>query len=60
VAGSLDIYIYRISDARIFRVTDDASDQFLVNLFGDKVAYIDNRSGSYDVYVATFSLPPVE
>jgi LruC domain-containing protein len=60
LAGNIDIYLYRISDGRIFQATHDTADQFLVNLFGDKVAYVDERGGSLDVYVSTFWLPPVE
>jgi hypothetical protein len=44
----------------IFRVTDDPADQFLSNLYGNQVAYNDMRSGNLDVYVSTFTLPPVE
>ena len=35
-------------------------DQFLVNLYGDQVAYVDLRGTSLDVYASTFWLPPAE
>ncbi len=59
-AGNLDIYLYRISDGRIFQVTHDTADQFLVNLYGDQVAYVDERGTSLEVYASTFWLPPAE
>jgi hypothetical protein len=58
--GNLDIYLYRISDGRIFQVTHNPEDQFLANLYGDKVAYVDLRGTSLDVYASTFWLPPAE
>jgi LruC domain-containing protein len=58
--GNLDIYLYRISDGRIFQVTEEESDQFLVNLYGDQAAYVDLRGTSLDIYASTFWLPPAE
>jgi len=58
--GNLDIYLYRISDGRIFQVTPDTADQFLVNLYGDQAAYVDLRGPSLEVYASTFWLPPAE
>lgn len=57
-AGDADIYLYRISDAETFQVTNDPAHQWLNNLYGNKVAYVDDRSGPLDVYVSTFSFVP--
>jgi hypothetical protein len=54
-AGNLDIYLYRISDGMTFQVTNQADDQFLSNLRGDKVAYVDMRGPSFDIYVTQFA-----
>jgi len=54
-AGNLDIYLYRISDGKTFQVTTQAGDQFLNNLRGDKVAYVDLRSPTLDIYTTQFA-----
>ncbi len=54
-AGNLDVYLYRLTDGEIFQVTTQPDDQFLTNLFGDKVAYVDLRGSSLDVYASTLS-----
>ncbi len=56
-AGDLDIYLYRICDGKVFQITTQADDQFLNNLFGDKVAYVDLRGTSLDVYASRFRFP---
>lgn len=55
-AGNLDVYLYRMCDGKIFQVTTQQDDQFLNNLFGDKVAYVDLRGTSLDIYATQFSL----
>ena len=59
-SGNLDVYVYRIADARIFRITYDGEEQFLNSLLGDVVGYVDLRGDSLDIYVSRFRLPPVE
>lgn len=56
--GNFDIFLYRISDGAGFQVTTQEDNQWLNNLFGNKVAYADDRNASRDIYVSTFSLPP--
>lgn len=64
VAGNFDVYLYRVSDAQTFRVTDHPADQQLNNVFGSMVAYVDSReelgdprteSPDTDVFVTAFS-----
>jgi len=54
--GNYDIYLYRISDGATFRVTDNPADQYLTNLFGNKVAYVDDRNGTLDIFVSVFTI----
>lgn len=60
-AGNFDIWLYRFSTGETFQVTTDASDQYLNDLFGNKVTYVDARGGSEDIWVSTFTFnrPPV-
>ena len=54
-AGNLDIYLYRILDGKTFPLTTQAGDQFLSSLMGDKVAYVDLRGTTLDIYASVFS-----
>lgn len=58
VAGNLDIWLYRISEGESYAVTADADDQYLNNVFGDMVAYVDMSGGSEDIYVSTLEFIP--
>ena len=57
--GNYDIFLYRISDGAGFQVTTQEDNQWLNNLFGNKVAYADERNASRDIYVSTFEFVPV-
>lgn len=59
-SGNFDIYLYRLSTAERFQLTDHSADQQLNNLFGDRVAYLDNRTGDFNIFVTTFreNYPP--
>lgn len=57
-AGNFDIYLYRISDGQTFQVTTDAGDQYLNNVYGDKVAWVTAGAGSTDIFVGAFSIWP--
>lgn len=50
--GNFNVYVYRISTGETFTVTTDPSDQYLNDVFGDLVAYVDQRTGNEDIYVA--------
>jgi len=54
VGGNLDIWIYSISRGESFQVTEGLEDQYLNDVFGNRVAYVEMSSGSEDVYVSTF------
>lgn len=53
VAGNLDVWLYRISNGESYAVTDDLEDQYLTDVFGNLVAYVDMSGGSEDIYVST-------
>jgi PKD repeat protein len=59
VVGNYDIFVYRLSTAESFQVTTDPSDSLLNDVFGSRIAYVDPRNGSQDVYVSdlTFIAP---
>ena len=50
--GNLDIFVYRISTGETFQVTTDPANQYLNDVFGDLVAYIDTRGLTADIYVS--------
>jgi parallel beta-helix repeat protein len=54
-SADLDIYLHRISDMADFPLTSAAGDQYLNNVFGDKVGYVDASAGQTDIHVATFN-----
>lgn len=58
VSGNLDIWIHSISRAESYAVTTEAADQYLNDVFGSMVAYVDMRFGPEDVYVSTLSFIP--
>jgi dipeptidyl aminopeptidase/acylaminoacyl peptidase len=53
--SDLDIYLARISDGKIFAVTASPDDQYLNNVFGDKIAYVDASGAATDIHVVTFA-----
>jgi hypothetical protein len=61
-SADLDIFLHRISDKADFPLTAAAGDQYLNNIFGNKVGYVDASAGQTDIHVATFlfvsSQPP--
>lgn len=59
-SGNVDIYLYRLSAADTFQVTNHPADQFLNNVFGSQVAYVDIRTGTTDVFVTTFDFVAAE
>ena len=58
VAGNLDIWVHRFSVDENYAVTTDSADQYLNDVFGDLVAYVDMTSGSEDIYVSTLAFVP--
>lgn len=44
-----------MSDRQTFKITSVPSDQYLNDVFGNKVAYVDMRSGNEDVWVTVFN-----
>jgi hypothetical protein len=58
VNDNLDVFVYRISTGETFQVTTDPADQYLNDVFGDLVAYVDTRGLTEDVYVAKLEFKP--
>ena len=58
-SGNFDVYVHRLDTSETFQVTDDPGDQYLNDLFGDKIAYVDRRWGDEDIFLSklTFSFP---
>ena len=59
VTGNWDVFLYRLSDSQTFQVTTDPAPQFLNDVFGNKIAYVDMRNGTQDIYVASFNKSPL-
>ena len=62
-AGNYDIYLHRIAEGDTFQLTTDPADQQLASVFGNQVAYMDNRASTVpgpdlDIWVSTFSFGP--
>jgi len=53
--GDFDVFVYRISTRETFNVTIAPGNQYLNNVNGNLVSYVDLRSGNEDVYVATLN-----
>jgi len=58
VAGNLDIWVHRLSVSESYVVSDDADDQYLNDVFGNMVAFVDMSGGTEDVYVSTLEFIP--
>ncbi len=62
--NGVDVALYRISTGESFAVTNLPGDQFLTDVFGERVAYLDNSQGQTDVFYANLSFvdppPPFE
>jgi beta propeller repeat protein len=56
INGNMDVFVYQLSTGKTFQVTTDIDDQYLNDIFGNLVAYVDMRYGNEDIYVE--SLPP--
>ena len=57
--GNRDIFVYRLSTGETFQVTSNPANQYLNDVFGASVAYVDERSATTDIYVADLTfLPP--
>ncbi|HXY54708.1 MAG TPA: SdrD B-like domain-containing protein [Nitrospirota bacterium] len=58
VPTSRQIFVYRISTGETFQVTNDGVDHYLNDVFGNKVVYVDQRTGNEDIYVASLTFVP--
>ena len=58
VAGDLDIWLYSLSRGESYQATDGLPDQYLNDVFGNVVAYVDMREGTEDIYVSTLEFIP--
>jgi hypothetical protein len=52
-SGNFDVYVHRFDTMETFQVTEDLGDQYLNDLFGDQIAYVDRRWGDEDIFVST-------
>jgi hypothetical protein len=53
INGNFDIFVYCISSGETFTVTTGTSDQYLNDVFGNLVAYVDSSAaGNEDIYVS--------
>ncbi len=57
-ADNFDIWVYRLSNGETFQVTTDPLDQQLANVYGNLVAYVDERAYNKDVWVSTLEFVP--
>jgi PKD repeat protein len=58
INGNFDIFVYRISTGETFYVKHDSFTQYLNDVFGNNVAYVDQRTGSEDIYVSHLEFVP--
>ncbi len=52
VSGNYDIWIHRFSEGDVYQVTTDPLDQRITSVVGNRVAYIDKRGISSNIYLA--------
>lgn len=58
-AGNYDVSVYRLSTGETFAITNAPGDQFLNDVFGSLVAWVDMSAGNANIFVAglTFVSP---
>lgn len=56
--GPRDVFVHRLSTRETFRVTSGGIDHYLNDLFGSSITYVDQRTGTEDVYVADLTFVP--
>ena len=56
LSGNLEIQLYRLSDGTSFQVTSNPTNQQLSSIFGNKVAYVDDRIGVDDINLSTLTI----
>jgi hypothetical protein len=56
--GPQDVVVYRLSTVETFRVTNGGVDHYLNDVFGQSIAYVDQRSGNEDIYVSDLTFVP--
>ena len=49
------IYVYRLSTMETIQVTVGGIDNYLNDVFGNEVTYVDQRTGNEDIYVSTLT-----
>ena len=60
VNGNLDVFVHRFDTSQTFQVTTDPGDQYLNDIQGNQIAYVDQRSGNEDIYVATLEFACID
>jgi beta propeller repeat protein len=58
VNGNSDVFVYRISTGETFQLTTGTTDKYFNDVFGNLVAYVDERAGTGDIYVSRFNFVP--
>jgi beta propeller repeat protein len=56
--GDFDIYLYRLSDAQTFHITDAVGDELLASVTGSLIVYVSDAPGNLDVYAASVRFIP--
>lgn len=54
-AGNMDVFVHRLDTSETFQVTSNPGDQYLNDLYGNMIAYVDRRSGDEDIYLSTLA-----
>ena len=50
-----DIYMYDLSTSREIQITDDDSDQYSPDIYGDRIVWADWRNRGWDIYMYNIS-----
>jgi beta propeller repeat protein len=58
VNGNWDVFVYRLSTGESFQVTTDPANSYLNDVFGSRIAYVDLRNGSQDIYASELTFVP--
>jgi beta propeller repeat protein len=55
-SGVPHIGLWQLSTGEHFQVTENASGQYLNDIYGNRIVYSDNRAGTLDIWMFTFSI----
>jgi hypothetical protein len=55
ILGYYQIFIYRLAEGDTFRATGTTHDERLNNIYGPLVTYVDDRTGTYNVFASSLT-----